>query len=78
MTENEMRQRFAQLQGEVNSILAVSGPLRDQYTAASQQAEAQLKALAEQFQAAEAGLFEKQQELAAIARYLNGKTSLEG
>jgi uncharacterized coiled-coil DUF342 family protein len=71
-----MRKRFHELGKKRAAILAKTMPLREKRDKILQKAEAEAKALADQFKKIEADekLFELDQERAVIARALGGKT----
>jgi hypothetical protein len=73
---DEMRARFDDLTGQREAILATSGPLRQQlsdgWESLSRTDETALRA---QIATAEDGLYEIDQERAALSRALAGKTS---
>ena len=76
-----MRARFVEATAEVETIEAVSAPLRaqrDDIRAQMAPLEAQERALNAQIRDAEAGLFELKNEIGGIVRALKGKTSAPG
>lgn len=75
-----MRKRFHELGKKRAAILAKTMPLREKRDKIVQKAEAEAKALADQFKKIEAdeGLFDLDQERAVIARALGGKTGKPG
>lgn len=74
ITKESLRARFAELQTEIETIEAVSGPLRVSRDDLVNAARADEELLNGQIATAEEGLLEKKQELAMIVRALNGKT----
>jgi uncharacterized coiled-coil DUF342 family protein len=77
MTPEALRARFAELGEQRDSILGQSTPLREQRDEVSVNAQTQMEALDDEIRAAEAGLFDIDQERGLIARALGGRTSLE-
>lgn len=73
MARNAIKERFAQLQAERKKITDVSYPLRERRADIMNKARAEAEALAEQFKAAEVGLFEIDQELGLLAKALGGR-----
>ena len=71
---DNMRRRFHELGAKRDEILAKSTPLREKRDAVLAEMEASVKALSAEIKAAEAGLFEIDQERGAITRALKGKT----
>jgi hypothetical protein len=72
--EATMRKRFHELTAQRNAILTKSVPLRekrDAHVNAARETEAKMNA---EIKKAEAGLFEIEQERAALVRALKGKT----
>lgn len=69
-----LREKFAHLSAEVDAVLAASTPLREERDAIAHAAAAQQADLNRRIEEIEAGLFEKRQQVALIARALNGKT----
>ncbi len=76
LNPESLRARFALLGEQRDGMIAMSAPLRDQRDAIARDAQAEIKALDEQIENAEAGLFDLDQERALIARALGGKTGL--
>lgn len=76
-TPEALRSRFATLTERRNAMAAVSAPLRTRRDAIAAQATTDLAALDVQIRAAEAGLFELDQERAMIARALGGRTGVD-
>lgn len=75
----EMRARFAELTEKRERILAKSEPLRAARDKHANDSAAKERAMNAKIKAAEAGLFENEQERAMIARALGGKTgAIEG
>lgn len=77
MTPDAMRARFDDLGREKDGILAQSAPLRAQHAAITsviEQKKAEARPVFEQIKKIEAGLFDIDQERAALARALGGKT----
>lgn len=73
-TEDGMRARFHALTAEREKILAKSGPLRAERDAFVQETRPKEQAMNAAIKKAEAGLFDIDQERAALARALKGKT----
>jgi vacuolar-type H+-ATPase subunit D/Vma8 len=74
-----IRARFHELREEIDAIEAVSMPLRekrDAIFAKAQAIEDTAKPLDAQILDAEAGLYEKKNELAMLSRALGGKTAV--
>ncbi|WP_267396722.1 hypothetical protein [Sphingomonas sp. GC_Shp_5] len=69
-----LRARFAELGAQRASIIAVSGPLREERDAIARQADEQLSAKAAEINEVEADLLAIDQEAAMISRALGGKT----
>lgn len=70
-----LRARFHELTAQHDEIRAKSDPLRAKRDALSQKHALEEKALNDRIKEVEAGLFEIEQERAALARALGGKTS---
>jgi hypothetical protein len=76
-TPDALRARFAALTEQREAVTAASEPLRARRDAIAAQATADLAALDVEIRAAEAGLFELDQERAMIARALGGRTGID-
>jgi hypothetical protein len=74
LTPEALRARFAELGDQRSAMLVVSSPLRDQRDTIAHDSQVRIAALDNQIEAAEAGLFDLDQERALIARALGGKT----
>lgn len=72
-----LRARFAALTAQRATVAAVSEPLRTRRDAIAARATADLAAIDVEIRAAEAGLFELDQERAMIARALGGRTGID-
>lgn len=79
-TEDLIRARFHELRAEIDTIEAASAPLRNERDAVLAQAaqiEASATPLTAKIRVAEAGLYEKKNELALLSRALDGKTAFD-
>lgn len=74
LTKEALRARFAELQSEIAGIESTASPLRTKRDKMVNDARAAEAKANDDIAAAESGLGEKRQELAMIARALNGKT----
>ncbi len=72
--ETALRARFWDLTATANAVRDRAAPLRAAYDAASAKADAELKAMRAAVREAEAGLADVENERAALARALKGKT----
>lgn len=78
MKPDEMRDRFAQLQTEIDHIRGLAAPVREAYDAKRNEImrleREELRPIVAKMQEIEAPLYDMQQELAMISRALNGRT----
>lgn len=74
---DKMRARFHELQDKRSTILAKSGPLRDERDAFSNDARAKEQALNAKIHKAEEGLADIDRESAMISRALSGQTGAQ-
>jgi len=71
---DNMRRQFHELGAKRDAILAQSGPLRDQRDALIAEHTAAVQAIDAQIKAAEAGLFDIDNERGMLVRALKGRT----
>ena len=74
LSKEALRAKFASLSAEVNATLEAVMPLREERDAISHEAEVKVAEMNARIAEIEAGLFEKRQQVAMLARALNGKT----
>lgn len=72
-TPEAMRSRQAEIKAEISAIKAKTVPMREEYDRYSQETTRKLREMAESLKAAEAPLFELQNEAGLIAKALGGK-----
>jgi uncharacterized coiled-coil DUF342 family protein len=76
-TPDELRARFAELAADREAILAASAPIRAERDQVSAEADDKVAKFNARIARKEEGLFELDTEMAAIARALGGRTSVE-
>lgn len=76
--EDSLRQQYQELVAKKEEIIAKSRPLREAFDAKSREIDekrdAELRPIEKKMKAAEQGLFEVSNDIAALARALKGRT----
>ncbi len=75
--EDDMRERFAYLNAEIDRIQAETTPLREKRDELVNAHSKEIKALEMEYLEKEHSLFPMKQELASLARLLKGKTVID-